>query len=217
MAGEPPFWIDPKGNGLGEGAAYFQFNPEEAKKLIEASGVETPMKMPGAYNQNYNIDNQVASIQGMLNDSGLFEITVQSYDNQIYNQTYHHAQGDHDGLVMGHSMCQSGDINNHISCRYAVGSGTRVLLPDVFDWYQKAWDMMVAQRSELDDGNRLSILNDIQKELALWMPAVPWPGAANGFSLAWPFMGNVGTRNPRSIITAPSETWQYYWYDESKA
>ena len=38
MAGEPPFWIDPKGDGLGEGAAYFKYNPEEAIKMIEAAG-----------------------------------------------------------------------------------------------------------------------------------------------------------------------------------
>ena len=217
MAGEPPYWIDPKGTGLGEGAAFFQFNPEEAAKLIEASGVETPMKMPGAYNTNYNIDNQVASLTGMLVDSGFFEIEVSSYDNQTYNQTYHHAQGNHEGLVMGHSMCQSGDINSHISCRYAVGSGTRVLLPEVFPWYEKAQDLMVKQRSELDPDARLTILTDLQKELALIMPSVPWPGAANGFSLAWPFMANYGTRNPLSTITAPAESWQYFWYDESKA
>jgi hypothetical protein len=30
-------------------------------------------------------------------------------------------------------------------------------------------------------------------------------------------MANFGTRNPRSVITAPAETWQHYWYDESKA
>jgi ABC-type transport system substrate-binding protein len=216
MAGEPPYWIDPRGDGLGEGAAFFKFNPEEAKKLIEASGVSTPITIPGAYNVGYNIDNQVASLTGMLVDSGLFEITVTSYDNQIYNQTYHHAQGNHEGLVMGHSMCQSGDINSHISCRYAVGSGTRVLLPEVFPWYQKAQDLMVKQRSELDADTRLGMLNDLQKEFALMMPSVPWPGAANGFSLAWPYMANYGTRNPRSTITAPAETWQYYWYDESK-
>ena len=217
MAGEPPFWTDPQGTGLGEGAAYFQFNPEEAIKMIEAAGVATPIKIPGAYSAAYNIDNQVASLQGMLVDSGMFEIEVASYENQIYNQTYHHAQGIHEGLVMGHSMCQSGDINSHISCRYAVGSGTRVLLPEVFPWYQKAQDIMVKQRSELDPDARLSLLKELEKEFALMMPSVPWPGAANGFSLAWPFMANFGTRNPRSVITAPAETWQHYWYDESKA
>src|SRR5690606_35878658 len=115
----------------------FRYNPEEAIKLIEASGVQTPMKMPGAFSTAYQIENQVQSLAGMLNDSGMFEIELAGYENQIYNQTYHHAQGDHDGLVVGHSMCQSGDINNHISCRYAVGSGTRVLLPEVFPWYEK--------------------------------------------------------------------------------
>jgi peptide/nickel transport system substrate-binding protein len=216
MAGEPPFWIDPKGNDLGEGAKYFQFNAAEAKKLIEASGVKTPMKMPGAFSTAYQIENQVQSLTEMLNGSGFFDITLAGYDNQTYNSTYHHAQGKHEGFVMGHSMCQSGDIDNHISCRYAVGSGTRVVVPEVYSWYQKAQDLMVKQRSELDPKKRLTILNDLQKELALQMPTVPWPGAANGFSLAWPYMANYGILNPRSIITAPAEVWPSYWYDETK-
>jgi ABC-type transport system substrate-binding protein len=217
MAGESPFWIDPKGRQLGEGANYFKYDPAEAKKLIEAAGLETPVSLPGVFSTSYQIENQVQSLQGMLNDSGLFNISITGYDNQIYNQTYHTARGNHEGLVMGHSMCQSGDIDNHISCRYAVGSGARVLVPETYSWYQQAQDLMVKQRSELDPAKRLTILNDLQKELALQMPAVPWPGAANGFSLAWPYMANFGILNPRSTITAPSEVWQKYWFDASKA
>jgi ABC-type transport system substrate-binding protein len=216
MAGEPPFWIDPKGTGLGEGAAYFKFNPDEATKLVKATGISTPLKLQGVFNVAYQIPNQVESLAGMLNDTGFFNIALQSIENQTYNQQYHLTSGKHEGIVMGHSMCQSGDINNHISCRYAVGSGARVLVPEVYPWYQKAQDLMVAQRSEMDAKKRLTILNDLQKELAIQMPAVPWPGAANGFSLAWPYMSNFGLLNPRSVITAPSETWPSFWYDESK-
>ena len=35
-----------------------------------------------------------------------------------------------------------------------------------------------------DPERRLDLLSDLQKEFALQMPSVPWPGAANGFSLA---------------------------------
>jgi ABC-type transport system substrate-binding protein len=216
MAGEPPFWIDPKTSALGEGAAYFKYNPDEATKLMKATGLTLPLKMPGAFNVAYQIETQVQALAGMLNETGFFDIGLTSVENQSYNQLYHLASGKHDGMVMGHSMCQSGDINNHISCRYAVGSGARVLVPEIYPWYQKAQDLMVAQRSELDEKKRLTILNDVQKELAIQMPAVPWPGAATGFSLAWPYMANFGTLNPRSTITAPSETWQTFWYDESK-
>jgi peptide/nickel transport system substrate-binding protein len=216
MAGEPPFWIDPKTTALGEGAAYFKFNPDEATKLIKATGLSTPLKMPGAFNTAYQIVNQVEALTGMLNETGFFDITLSSIENQTYNQQYHLTSGKHEGIVMGHSMCQSGDINNHISCRYAVGSGARVLVPEIYPWYQKAQDLMVAQRSELDAKKRLTILNDLQKELAVQMPAVPWPGAATGFSLAWPYMANYGLLNPRSVITAPTETWPSFWYDESK-
>lgn len=217
MAGEPPFWTDPKGTGLGEAAAYYQFNPEEAQKLMEASGVSLPLRQPGAYSLGTQNENQIQALTGMLNGSGLFDVTLSGYDTNEYNSSYHHGSGDHEGMVISHSLCQSGDINNHISCRYAVGSGTRVLVPEVYPWYEKAQDLMVRQRSEFDDDVRLGLLKELEIELATWMPSVPWPGAATGFSLAWPHMGNYGILNPRSTITAPSETWQHYWYDASKA
>ena len=71
-----------------------------------------------------------------------------------------------------------------------------------------------AQRRELDDKKRATILTDIQKEMALQMPSIPWPGAANGFSVAWPQLANYG------VFRAPTDfesvIWTRYWYDESK-
>jgi hypothetical protein len=52
--------------------------------------------------------------------------------------------------------------------------------------------------------------------MASQMPAVPWPGIANGFSLAWPWFGNFNLLTPKSTITAPSETWPNYWFDAAK-
>ena len=75
---------------------------------------------------------------------------------------------------------------------------------------------MLAQRKELDEKKRNVILEDLQKEMAVVMPAVPWPGAATGFDLAWPQFANFNLLTPKSTITAPSETWQMYWLDDSK-
>src|SRR4051794_41843002 len=50
MAGEPPYWLDPKGKGLGEGAAYFAHNVAEATKLIRAAGITGALKAPGFFN-----------------------------------------------------------------------------------------------------------------------------------------------------------------------
>jgi peptide/nickel transport system substrate-binding protein len=65
MAGEPPFWQDPKGKELGEAAQYFQFNPAEAQKLVRAAGHNSAVKLPGF--QSGNPSRQVQVIQAMLN------------------------------------------------------------------------------------------------------------------------------------------------------
>jgi ABC-type transport system substrate-binding protein len=53
------YWLDPQGKDLGEGAAYFQFNVEEAKKLMNAAGHTSALKMPGLVQGNGN--NQITS------------------------------------------------------------------------------------------------------------------------------------------------------------
>jgi ABC-type transport system substrate-binding protein len=90
------------------------------------------------------------------------------------------------------------------------------LFRTVHPWYTRIQSLIEAQRVELDEEKRKSILDDLQKEMALQMPAVPWPGIASGFSLAWPQMSNFGTYTAKSSITAPSETWPGLWLDESK-
>jgi peptide/nickel transport system substrate-binding protein len=218
MAGEPPFWIDPKGAGLGEGANYFKLNKDEAVKLMRAAGHSSPVKLPGFFNTQApgGPENQVSSIQGMLNESGLFDISLQGFPNAEWNLRFHTILGKHEGIAFNQSTGQSGDIDAHISVRYNVGNGARYMVPEVYPWYQKIQDLIAQQRMELDDKKRLSQLTDLQKELALQMPTVPWPGAASGFRLAWPFLGNFAVFVPRSAQTPQTETWTRYWYDESK-
>jgi ABC-type transport system substrate-binding protein len=215
MAGEPPFWSDPKGKGLGEAAANFQLNPTEAKKLMQAAGQTGRLKTPGFFD-NARLPREVQALQGMLNDSGLFDVSLEAFPTAEWNLKFHLAEGKHEGIAFNQSTGQSGDIDAHISVRYNVGNGQRVMLPEVFPWYRKSQDLILAQRRELDEKRRATLLDDLQKELALQMPTVPHPGAASGFVLAWPHLANFGIFIPRSAQTPMIETWPRYWYDESK-
>ena len=217
MAGDAPHWKDPKGTELGEGAQYFKHNVAEAKKLMQAAGHNAPLVTPGWFNTNVQGgETQVQSLQGMLNDSGLFNISLQGFPNAEWNLKFHTIQGKHDGIAFTQSSGQSGDIDAHISVRYNVGNGSRFLIPEVYPWYQKTQDLIGVQRKELDEKKRATQLLDLQKELALQMPVVPWPGAANGYTLAWPHLANFSVWVPRSAQTPMIEVWPKYWYDESK-
>jgi len=48
------------------------------------------------------------------------------------------------------------------------------------------------------------------------MPAVPQPGAANGFQPAWPPFEKRRRVAPRSSIAAPAGTWPRFWYNPEK-
>jgi peptide/nickel transport system substrate-binding protein len=208
------YWLDPQGKDLGEGAAYFQFNVEEAKKLMNAAGHTSALKMPGLVQGNGN--NQITSLHGMLQASGLSDVAITSIPAAEYNQRVYNGTGKHEGLAMAQNMGVRGDIDQYLSTRWSPGgaSGTQSMFPEVYPWYKKAQDLVTAQRQELDDKKRKQILVDLQKEFALQMPTVPYPGAANGFSLAWPQLANFGVF--RSVYDFEAVVWTRYWNDESK-
>jgi ABC-type transport system substrate-binding protein len=213
-AGEAPYWIDPKGKGLGEGATYFQHNPAEATKLMRAAGFNQPIRIPGYVG---SVTRQLHVFQEMIQNGNLFAIDLTALPTNEFNNRVFNGGGLHDGLGMAQLAASAGDIDNQISVRFNVTvNAPQCLYRTVFPWYQKTQRLIEAQRVELDEKKRLGLLEELQKEMALQMPAVPYPGIANGFSLAWPFLGNFNVFTPRTTTTAPAETWPSYWYDASK-
>jgi ABC-type transport system substrate-binding protein len=214
-ADDAAYWLDPQGSELGEGAAYFQFNVEEATKLMRAAGHDSALAMPGQMSGNGN--NQIASLHGMLQESGLFDISLVSLSSADYAATVWNSTGNFEGIAMAQNMGVRGDIDQYLSTRWSPGgaSGTQSMFPEVYSWYQKAQDLITAQRQELDEEKRLGIIAEVQKELALQMPTVPYPGAANGFSVAWPRLANYGVF--RAVYDFEAIFWTRYWHDESKA
>jgi len=218
-AGEPPYWIDPKGNGLGEGAKYFQYDVAEATKLVRAAGHNQALRMPGFFSTGLPLSTtrQIEVLAEMLQQGGLFSIQLSNLPATEFINRVFNGGGLHEGLAMQQGPGVSGDIDNQITVRFNVTANPpQCLLRTVFPWYQKTQSLIDAQRKELDEKKRLKILEDLQKEMALQMPAVPWPGIASGFSLAWPWFANFNILTAKSVITAPSESWPSYWFDASK-
>jgi ABC-type transport system substrate-binding protein len=156
------------------------------------------------------------SLHGMFQGSGLFDLTIKSLTTNEYTQQVFNNTGKFEGIALLQNQGVRGDIDQYLSTRWSPGgaSGTQSMFPEVYPWYQKIQDGITAQRRELDDKKRATILADIQKEMAVQMPSIPWPGAANGFSVAWPQLANYGIF--RSPTDAESVIWTRYWNDESK-
>jgi ABC-type transport system substrate-binding protein len=213
-ADDPKYWIDPKGKDLGEGAAYFQYNLDEATKLMRAAGHNSALRA-NALIQGTGTD-MITSLHGMLQGSGLFDLPIRSLTTNEYTQQVFNGSGKFEGIAMLQNQGVRGDIDQYLSTRWSPGgaSGTQSQLPEVYPWYRKSQDLITAQRGEFDEKKRLSTLEELQKELAIQMPTIPWPGAANGFSVAWPQLANYG------VFKAPTDNesiiWTRYWNDESK-
>jgi peptide/nickel transport system substrate-binding protein len=216
FADDKRYWLDPKptNSKLGEGAQYFKHDPAEATKLMRAAGFSQPIRLPAIVVTPAT--NQVTALHGMLKESGLFDLPITTlpvpeHDVKIYN-----SRGVFEGLSMAMNHGVRGDIDQYLSTRFSPGgaSGTQSMFPEVFPWYRKAQDLITAQRRELDDKKRLGILEELQKELAIQMPTVPYPGAANGFSVAWPQLANFGVFS--SQADPESTIYTHLWNDDSK-
>jgi ABC-type transport system substrate-binding protein len=164
-AGEPPYWLDPKGKGLGEAAQYFQLNPAEATKLMRAAGITQPIKVPGFFSTGatQSARRQQEVIAEMLQQGNLYSIELTGLPTNDFNNRVFNGGGLHEGLALQQGPGVSGDIDNQITVRFNVTANPpQCLLRTVFPWYQKTQSLIDAQRKELDDKKRLGILEDLQ-------------------------------------------------------
>jgi ABC-type transport system substrate-binding protein len=218
FADDKKYWLDPKpaSSKLGEGAQYFKFDVAEATKMMRAAGINQPIKSQAIQAAPGNT--QVASLHGMIQDSKLFDLSISSLPNSEHNIKIYNNTGNFEGVSMQMNHGVRGDIDQYLSTRWSPGgaSGTQSMFPEVFPWYRKAQDLITAQHKELDEKKRLGILEELQKELAIQMPTVPYPGAANGFSLAWPQLANFNVLTTQTGGDNPMGVWPTFWYDESK-
>ncbi len=219
FADDKRYWIDPKpaDSKLGEGGQYFKLNPTMATQLMKAAGYNQPLKTSGLVMGNNTATAQALALRNMLQDSGLFDMAINTLTANDYNVKIFNNMGVFDGLALQMNHGVRGDIDQYLSTRFSPGgaSGTQSIMPQVYPWYQKTQDLISAQRKELDDKKRLTILEDLQKEMAVQMPTVPFPGAANGFTLAWPQLANLNVYATQA--DNESTLYPHYWFDASKA
>jgi ABC-type transport system substrate-binding protein len=206
-----PEWIDPKGTGLGEGAKYFQYNIAEAKKLIEAAGVKTPIKETyGSWTDRaFDTVKQHEVTMAMMNDSGLFQF---EWRPLIYNTTWR-TEDDSGGTAytgLLSSRLAGFSVDVYVVQKYTPTGRSKVSGQPV----PGVTDLVLKQRVEPDARKRAAIIADLQKAAALEWPDIPAPPTSfPGFSLRWPWLANHGAFNTGN---ATARDFTYYWYDESK-
>jgi ABC-type transport system substrate-binding protein len=209
-------WLDPREGKLGDASKYFQFNPEEAQKLMEAAGrypIETVYTYPGqgGYSTEAFRD-QNQAIAGMLQEDGHFKLQINTPDYlSDFNPHYLFGHGQFEGIApVPYGVWP--DVVMGIYAIYMPGGRNDYVGEPV----PGAYDLAVAARREFDTGTRNDLVNQWQRAMANEMPTVPFPGQWGTFDLHWPWLANWGAVVPWIGVGAQQDMFPSLWYDKSK-
>jgi ABC-type transport system substrate-binding protein len=214
------WWIDPKGKDFGPNSAYFQHNMEEAKKLMAAAGLSggipnnkssyvTTQQLP-------DVAKHAQILDGMTKDLGINS----SVNSLAYPQEYagvRDGKGKYDGWGYKYTPGGAGGhVIGVLSAGYLTNAGPYFFGFDAAGKGDQTGDpeidaLITKGRTTRDETQLKSIVADIQKKLAGHVYAIPMPGTATTFTMAWPALGNFGVFRGSAI-----PNWGL-WVDQTKA
>lgn len=207
-AGLGAFWVDPQSSAMGDASAYYEFNPGEATKMLEAAGFDFDEEIKLHTIQNVygsDFDGSRDLVIAYLNDIGLnVKVAVEDYSSKYITNTF---VGDFEGLAYGYQTPFTGpegyltrpftdNPNNH----------SKILDPDLIAMVEKSI-------VEFDSEARLAIIHDIQRYASNEMYYIPGQNGANQSWIAY----QPHVRNAGEYLTAgygpPTETNTHIWLD----
>jgi ABC-type transport system substrate-binding protein len=217
--GWPDDWLDPKAGKLGDVSKYWQFNPEEAFKLLNAAGffgAEFPysyISAGGISTDAYRKQNEV--IVAMLSNNGALKPRPNLVDSAPYIQRYTLGKGQYEGVayvpvgglpdmdMFIHAIYMPGGRNDYVTTKENLGP---------------AFDLAVKHQQELDVKKRSELTHQWQIAIAEKMPTIPVQGNNEWtqFTLNWPKLGNYGSTVVASSDAVYNTLYENYWYDKSK-
>jgi peptide/nickel transport system substrate-binding protein len=209
-------YMDPRGKEMGDAAAFFQYSPAEAKKLLSAAGFTSPINVPFVI-PAVGADQQPQALAGGITAVGDFKLDFKSINfQQDFIPNYQVKKGDFKGVIyLG--QAESPDFDWVMYNTFYKNSA---------NFYSKTEDPKVTQlidgqRRENDHKKRDDLLKDFQRYVGSKMYVVPMPGTWKVFNLSQPWIGNYGYYIPWLGPTlggaGPSQaSYPYYWSDDSK-
>ncbi|MDZ7729462.1 MAG: ABC transporter substrate-binding protein [Dehalococcoidia bacterium] len=194
-----PFYLSPQSEDFGENARFFEYNPEESRRLIqEVTGQDSiNVRVTG------NIDRYGAAMQqamefwaAQMSEGGFnIELNYQEYGSYIQS-TY---LGDiPEGIGIGPLIGSPRDPNDILSRNLASSSARHTWGGTPIEEMGRIDEMIAEQRSILDPDERVQYIHDMQREMAEYLLVVPYTASA-GYSYANPWVENMHWKNSYSV------------------
>lgn len=202
----PKWWVDPLSAEQGPSSAFFQHSQEEARKLLDAVGVDdTPINFHYAGNNHYGpgFDRLAQVVHNWLLEIGLpVENAPQDYNSVYITQTF---KGEFNGIALGVST-PFPEVSGYVNRFFGDDINNHGRVRD-----ERITELNELQRFELDQEARREHFAEMQRrngEMMYYSPVQPSGGAV------WvAYHPEVrGIRRTRGY-GAPTESLAYYWLD----
>ena len=225
--GVPGAWLDPEDEGrFGENARFYQYNLEEARKLLDAAESDygspfsaiTSRFNAASYGPQYEQEHQV--LDQFVRELGLEVETVGINYSTDWIPNFATKRGDFDGIVSGGgALTSEHPIDYYLWRFYSPTGGTSGMIyggsfkpdPQVDSLIEKA-------RGEFDTDSLIDIIHQLQRILAGYMYFVPPPGRSDSMDLVWPAIRDFRTvQGDTRYVTMDAPGIGNYWYDDTKS
>ena len=209
--------LDPKTGKLGDASKYWQHNPTESAKLLKAANAYGTEQEYTTYTTGATSagGREGEVLNQMLQEGGHFKnIKFNSIDLATkFLPGYHFGKGQFEGLAY---LTYGGYPDFGLYMWNAWMPSGRNAVRNV-PISPKLDDLARKHRAEFDAKKREAIEVEWQKEMAVVMPSVPWPGIATSFVATQPWFGNGGQAKTWGWPTQYEANTYYNWYDAAKA
>ncbi len=212
FGGMPELWIDPRGKEMGDGAQYFQYNPTEAKKLLNAAGYSEGFDMRIRWDGQVHVLEKEASIVAeMLSAVGMRGKLEQANYASAYLPKIIPSHGNFDGDIAFRSATVGFEASSGLQrALHSKGSTTGSSFDD--DGQRKIDGLIEGALKELDHQKYVQRIHELQKELGLYQGAVVFTSQCPSISLAWPWVMNLQVF--KGSLTGTG--LRHVWIDESR-
>lgn len=201
-------WIDPRDPAFGPNASRFEYNPEEAAKLIEASGFTGTIDMNFRTLPSFAAPAEV--LFGMLQAGGL-NVSLVPLEGPEWLETK--ARGYQSFTGMFQNAMQAYNSDQALVTKYTPYGAARYSaepIPEISDRVEQ-------MRREVDPQTRSELVRQLTQDLAALMFDLPPDSNQPIYALHQPWLKNYnvfGTLGFNDIDNCSARMMTEFWYDE---